>query len=163
MRRKLVGRHPLTIGALILLGLSIYELWVRLEDFQAWTLGVHHLSKVRGTSFLEDMSIIFEVPEMRQMAFKMLYLIAMVIIAIICLVKRNRSKHMWIIFLLAVASGVAGVLLEIYALTSWVQIIKLIPLGLIAAGSIINQVNYRKSRYVNDDIPARQPRYPNRY
>ena len=34
-RRRLSGRHMLTLGALSLLGVSGYELWIRLEDFWA--------------------------------------------------------------------------------------------------------------------------------
>lgn len=155
MRRRLFGRHPLTIGALILLGLSVYEFWVRFEDFRAWFLGVKHLSEVRGTSFIEDLFIIFEVPEMQQMGFKMLYLLAVVIFAVICLICRNRAKFMWTIFLLAIAAGVTGIMLEFYSLTSWLQAIKLIPLALIAYGSISNQINCRKPMYVREDIPER--------
>ena len=157
MRRKLFGRHPLTIGALILLGLSIYEFWVRWEDFQAWFLGIKHLSEVRGTPFIEDLFIVFEVPEMQQMGFKMLYLLAVVIFAIVCLICRNCRRFMWILFLLSIAAGAVGILLEFYSLTSWLQAIKLIPLALIAIGSITNQANYKKPLYIRDDIPDRIP------
>ena len=58
--RPLMGRHPLTVGAVSLLAVSGYELWIRLEDFWAWTSGIRHLSKVRRTPFLEDLAIIFE-------------------------------------------------------------------------------------------------------
>ena len=168
MRRKLAGRHPLTIGALILLGLSVYEFWIRFEDFEAWMLGIHHLSQVRGTSFFEDLGIIFEVPAMRQMAFKMLYLLAVVIFAIVCIICRNRHRGMWIILILAILAGAGGVFLEIYALTSWVQIIKLIPLGLIAVGSITNMArrkkNYRPSERRSEDSEKYSEKYlKNRY
>ena len=138
MRRKLIGRHPLTIGALILLGLSVYEIWIRFDDFQAWITGVKHLSEVRGTPFLEDMRIIFEVPEMRQLGFKMLYLAAAAIFAVICLICRNRSRGMWAMIIFAAAFAVFGIMLDIYAVNTWLQIIKLIPLALIIAGSITN-------------------------
>ena len=45
-RPSLFGRHPLTLGALALLGLSGYELWIRVEDFWAWTSGIRHLSQI---------------------------------------------------------------------------------------------------------------------
>lgn len=144
MKRKLIGRHPLTLGALILLGLSVYEIWIRFDDFQAWLLGVRHLSEVRGTPFLEDLMIIFEVPEMKQLGLKMLYLAAMIIFAVICIFRRSRSRGMWIIFILTILSGAAGVYLEIYAFTSWLQIIKLIPLALMAIGSMSNMVQRKK-------------------
>ena len=35
--------------ALALLVMSAYELWVSLEDFWAWSAGIRHLSKVRGS------------------------------------------------------------------------------------------------------------------
>ena len=160
MRRRLFGRHPLTVGALVLLGLSIYEFWVRWEDFRAWFLGVKHLSEVRGTPFIEDLFIIFEVPEMQQMGFKMLYLVAIAVFAIICLIFRNRRRFMWILFLLSLAAAAGGIMLEFYSLNSWLQAIKLIPLALIAFGSISNQVS-RKPEYIQDDIPARIPQRSN--
>jgi len=146
MRRKLFGRHPLTIGALILLGLSAYELWIRIEDFLAWTQGIRHLSEVRGTSFLEDMKIIFEAPAMRALGFKMLYLAAVIIFAIICLICRNKRRGIWIILLLALAAAAGGVFLEIYSLSGWVQIAKLVPLALIVIGSFSNMLPQRTQR-----------------
>lgn len=146
MRGKLYGRHPLTIGALILLGLSAYELWIRIEDFLAWTQGVRHLSEVRGTSFLEDMKIIFEAPAMQALGFKMLYLIGVIIFAIICLICRNKRRGIWMILLLAIAAGAVGVFLEIYALSGWVQLAKLVPLALIVIGSISNMVPLKTER-----------------
>lgn len=158
MRGKLFGRHPLTIGALILLGLSIYEIWIRFDDFQAWILGVKHLSDVRGTPFLEDLAIIFEVPEMQQLGFKMLYLAAVIIFSIICLARRNRWKGMWLHLLFAFAFAAAGIWLEIYALSTWVQLIKLIPLALIAIGSISNMVLHREQKKLSQkDSPPRIP------
>ena len=73
-RRKLSGRHMLTLGALSLFGVSGYELWIRLEDFWAWTKGIRHLSAVQGTSFVRNMGIIFETPEMRELGYKLLFL-----------------------------------------------------------------------------------------
>lgn len=151
-----MGRHPLTIGAVILLGLSAYELWVRLEDFHAFFLGIHHLSEVRGTSFLEDLSIVFEVPEMRMLGYKMLYLAAVVVFAIVCLVRRNRYRGMWVHLLLAIAAAVCGVFLDIYAFSTWLQIIKLIPLGLIGVGSVINMTHHHRQKKLPGPIPPRQ-------
>ena len=144
MKRKLIGRHPLTLGALILLGLSVYEIWIRFDDFQAWFLGVRHLSEVRGTPFLEDLLIIFEVPEMKQLGLKMLYLAAMIIFAVICIFRRSRPKGMWLIFILTIMSAAGGILLEIYSFASWIQIIKLIPLALMAVGSMSNMAQRKK-------------------
>ena len=79
-RRPLAGRHLLTFGALGLLGVSGYELWIRLEDFWAWTQGIRHLSAVQGTSFISNMGIILEAPEMRALGFKMLFLCAAILI-----------------------------------------------------------------------------------
>ena len=161
MRQRLSGRHPLTAGAIILLGLSVYEVWIRLDDFQAWILGIRHLSEVRGTPFLEDLAIVFEVPAMRAMGLKMLYLLAVVIFAVVCLVRRNRHRGMWLILLLALAAAAGGVFLEIYAFGNWLQIIKFIPLALIVVGSISNMVQPHESadspyRKQPDHIPPRQ-------
>ena len=147
-RRPLHGRHLLTLGALALLGLSGYELWIRLEDFWAWTAGLRHLSEVRGTPFLQDLAIVFEAPEMRQLGFKMLFLLGAIIFAIICLFRRNRARGAWFLLLLDVALAVGGGLLGLYSLhpSDWAQVLKLVPLGLIAAGCIVNMIHRQALR-----------------
>ncbi|MBR6218995.1 MAG: hypothetical protein IKQ80_00360 [Clostridia bacterium] len=141
--RPLCGRHPLTVGALALLAMSGYELWVRLEDFWAWTSGIRHLSKVRGTPFLQDLVIVFEAPEMRSLGFKMLFLLAAIIFAIVCLVRRSRGPGAWVLLGLDVALAGAGAFMGLYSLhpSDWLQGLKLAPLALIAAGCVMNIVH----------------------
>ena len=147
-RRPLHGRHLLTLGALALLGLSGYELWIRLEDFWAWSAGIRHLSQVRGTPFIQDLAIVFEAPEMRQLGFKMLFLLGAVIFAVICLFRRNQAKGAWFLLALDIALAVGGGLLGLYTLrpSDWAQVLKLVPLALIAAGCIVNMVHRRTLR-----------------
>ena len=139
-RRPLHGRHPLTVGAVSLLGVSGYELWVRLEDFWAWPSGIRHLSKVRGTPFLEDLAIIFEAPEMRQLGMKLLFLLLAVVFSAVCVARRNRARGAVALLALDVALAVGGALLELYSLrpSDWAQTLKLVPLALIAVGCVVN-------------------------
>ena len=90
-RRNLNGRHMLTLGALSLLGVSGFELWIRLEDFWAWTQGIRHLSEVQQPSFVRNMSIIFETPSMRDLGYKMLFLCAAILFGLVCLIRRDRA------------------------------------------------------------------------
>lgn len=147
-RRPLHGRHLLTLGALALLGLSGYELWIRLEDFWAWSSGIRHLSQVRGTPFIQDMAIVFEAPEMRRLGFKLLFLLGAVIFAVICLFRRNRAKGAWLLLILDAALAVGGALLGLYSPhpSDWAQALKLAPIALIAAGCVINIVHRRVLR-----------------
>ena len=147
-RRPLLGRHALTLGALALLGLSGYELWIRLEDFWAWTAGIRHLSEVRGTPFIQDLAIVFEAPEMRQLGFKMLFLLGSVIFSITCLVRRIRARGAWLLLILDVALAVGGAILGLYSLrpSDWAQVLKLVPLALIATGCVINMCHRRALR-----------------
>ena len=138
--QRLIGRHPLTLGALLLLGLSGYELWIRLDDFWAWTAGVRHLSQRRGTPFWEDMAIIFETPEMQRLAFQLGFLIAAVIFSAACIIRRRRYAGFWLMIALAVALGAAGLSLGMYAFGGWIQLIKLLPLSMIVAGFTGNGV-----------------------
>lgn len=139
-RPPLFGRHPLTLGALALLGLSGYELWIRVEDFWAWTSGIRHLSQVRGTPFVQDLAIVFEAPEMRQLGYKMLFLLGAVIFAIICVVCRSRGRGAWLLLALDIAVAAGGAVLGLYSPrpSDWAQVLKLVPLGLIAAGCVVN-------------------------
>ena len=139
-RRRLHGRHLLTAGALALLGLSGYELWIRLEDFWAWTRGIRHLSAVRGTAFLEDLAIIFQAPEMRQLGFKMLFLLLTLVFAIVCVCRRNRARGAWLLMILDAGVAAAGAALGLYSLrpSDWAQGLKLAPLALIFLGCAVN-------------------------
>ena len=147
-RRPLLGRHLLTLGALALLGLSGYELWIRLEDFWAWTAGLRHLSQVRGTPFIQDLAIVFEAPEMLQLGFKMLFLLGAVIFSIICLFRRNRAGGAWLLLILDAALAVGGAMLGLYSPhpSDRAQVLKLAPLALIAAGCVINMIHHRALR-----------------
>ena len=148
-RRPLYGRHLLTVGALALLGLSGYELWIRLEDFWAWSSGIRHLSQVRGTPFIQDMAIVFEAPEMRQLGFKMLFLLGAVIFSIICLFRRNRARGAWLLLILDAVLAIGGAVLGLYSIqpSDWAQVLKLAPIALIAAGCVINIVHRQALRH----------------
>ena len=155
-RSPLCGRHPLTVGAVSLLGVSGYELWIRLEDFWAWTEGVRHLSKVRGTPFLEDLSIIFEAPQMRQLGMKLLFLLFAVIFALICVFRRSRGRGAWLLLVLDLAVAGVGAWLGLYSLrlSDWAQTLKLVPLALVAAGCAMNIAHSRAlSRRAREKAP----------
>ena len=92
------GRHPLTLGALARLGLSGYELWIRIEDSWAWSTGIRYLSKVQGTSFVRNMAIILKRPRMQQLSFKMLFLLGAIIFAVICLFRRSIPLAEYLLF-----------------------------------------------------------------
>ena len=142
-RRPMKGRHLLTFGAAGLFGVSIYELWIRLEDFYAWIKGVSHLSTVRGTSFAEDMKIIFETPEMRQMGFKLIFLLITLVFAVICVFRRNHAKYGWALMVMDALVIGAGFWLGLYGFhpSNWAQLLKLVPLIMIPAGCIWNYIH----------------------
>ena len=142
MKRRIrrPGRHPLTLGAVSLFGLSAYELWIRLEDFMAWTSGIRHLSAVRKTPFIEDLSIVFETPEMRALGAKLLFLLLAMIFATVCLARRSRARGAWALIVLDVALAVAGGFLGLYTfrLDNLAQLLKLVPMLLILVGCATN-------------------------
>lgn len=151
----LCGRHPLTLGSVSLLGLSGYELWVRLEDFWAWTRGIRHLSRVRKTPFLEDLAIIFEAPEMRQLGLKLLFLALAVVFALVCIFRRNRPRGAWLLLLLDGALAGTGAWLGLYSLhpTDWAQGLKLAPMALVAVGCVMNIAHDRALATRRPDMP----------
>ena len=77
---------------------------------------------------------------MRQLGFKMLFLLGSVIFSIICLFRRNRARGAWLLLILDVALAVGGAILGLYSLrpSDWAQVLKLVPLALIATGCVIN-------------------------
>ena len=142
-RRPLSGRHLITLGALSLFGVSGYELWIRLEDFWAWTKGIRHLSAVQQTSFINNMAIIFETPEMRQLGYKLLFLCFTVLFSLICLIRRNRARGAWVLMIQDAAVAAGGWYQGVYGFkpTDRAQTLKLIPLILIMAGCITNLIH----------------------
>lgn len=166
-RRPLHGRHALTVGALSLLGVSGYELWIRWEDFWAWTAGVRHLSARRGTPFLEDLAIVFEAPEMQQLGYKMGFLGLVIIFALICLLRRNRARGAWFLMVLDLVAAGTGGFLGLYTLhpASWAQVLKLVPMALIFLGCAENIIQRavrrrrrRKRREAEGEKPEREER-----
>lgn len=157
-RRPLCGRHLAALGAIALAAQSGYELWIRFEDFWAWTAGIRHLSAVRGTPFWEDLAIVFEAPEMRALGCKLVFLLVTALFALICLIRRSRARGAWLIILLDLAAVAAGVWLGVYGLhpTDWAQTVKLLPLALILAGNIANIIHRATLRRASRD--PREPR-----
>jgi|GEM_PF-2224631 len=143
------GRHIVTLGTLALIAVSGYELWIRLEDFWAWSAGVRHLSEVRGTPFIQDMAIIFETPEMRALAGKLLFLLGAIVFAAICLARRNRTTGAWALIVLDLALAAGGVALGVYGLhpSEWAQTAKLLPLAAILVGVVMNLADRAVRRY----------------
>ena len=141
--RRLSGRYLVMLGALALLIWASYELWIRLEDFWAWTSGVRHLSQVRGDPFIENMAILFEDPAMRALGYKLLFLICAILFSIICLIRRSRARGGWLIILMAIAVAAFGQILGLYSLspTDWAQDLKVLPLLLICAGIVVNFIH----------------------
>ncbi len=139
-QRKLWGRHAVTLGALALLGLSGYELWIRLEDFRAWMKGIKHLSEELGEPFLKIIRIIFEEPDMRKLGLKLLFLVFACLFSLICLLRRDRARGAWVILAADVCLVACGVLLGLFTLRimDWSQTWKLLPLLLIAFGCLAN-------------------------
>ena len=155
----------LTLGALSLMALSGYELWIRVEDFWAWTAGVRHLSRVRGTSFIEDLGIIFQVPEMRALGCKLAFLLVTLVFALICLIRRSRARGGWFLILLDIATAGFGLWLGLYTFdpSNWMQLLKLAPLALILAGCVTNYIHRgilrrrRRERHEGPPEPGHEP------
>ena len=144
--RSLIGRHPMTLGAIGLHNLSDYELWIRLETFIAWFKGLRHLSSVRGTSFLEDMIIVFETPELRLSTLTMLFQLACAVFGLVCIIRRDRARGAWVLFGIAAALAGAGFALGTYSFFGTAQLLKLIPLALIMVGCVVNRAQRRFRR-----------------
>ncbi|MBO2517288.1 MAG: hypothetical protein CW338_08475 [Clostridiales bacterium] len=146
MRVKYDGRGLLQLGALTLLGLSGYELYIRLDDFSRWTAGIRALSAARQQSFIENMWLAFQAPEMKGLGNILIFLACSVILSLLCLLLCNRPKAGY--FLIPAAAGLfcIGTLLPgvmVFGFGALLQWIKLIPLGLIVLGCAINMIEGR--------------------
>ena len=77
---------------------------------------------------------------MRQLGYKLLFLLGAVIFSILCLCLRNRGGAAWSLLALDLATAGGGAALGLYSLhpSDWLQVLKLVPLALIAAGGVIN-------------------------
>ena len=143
-RKRYCGRHLMLIGALALLVWAGYELWIRMDDFQAWTSGVRYMSAARQESFLGNLSLILQAPEMRELTRKLLFLIGCAAFSVVALCLRSRPCADVVLFVLDAALIGCGCYLKIFRINFSLlpQTLKLIPLLLILAGCVLNFVQF---------------------
>ena len=143
MRVKYDGRGMLLSGALLLLALSGYELYVRLDDFSRMVDGVRYLSAVKNESFVENLLITLEAPGMVSLRNILIFLSACVILSLVCLLCSNRPRAGVPVMLLDAAVFLSGLLLKgvaVFTFAGLLQWVKLFPLLLILIGAAVNLI-----------------------
>lgn len=167
-RRRYCGRHLMLIGAFALLVWAGYELWIRLDDFHAWTSGVRYMSAARQESFLGNLSLILQAPEMRELTRKLLFLAGCILFSVLAICLRSRPRADVAVFVLDAALIVCGCALSMFKISFSLltQTLKLIPLLLILVGCVMNFVQFfirrrRRRRRLERKKPHRQA--PRRY
>lgn len=166
--RRYCGRHLMLLGAVALLIWAGYELWIRIDDFRAWTGGVRYMSALRQESFLENLRLILEAPEMRELTRKMLFLAGCVVFSGIGICLRNKPRADVAVFLLDAALIVWGRSLKLFEINFSLlpQTLKVIPLLLILAGCVLNFIQYcvrmrrrrRRRMMKKHPVPESRPR-----
>lgn len=160
-RRRYMGRHLMTLGAIALLIWAGYELWIRLDDFRAWTDGVKYMSAKKGESFAENMLLIFEAPGMRELSRKMLFLLGCGVFSVVSLCLRNRPRADLLVLTLDAALIVCGALLGMFQMemSRLMQLLKLLPLLMIAGACVMNYTQFcirrRRRRRKKQHSPRR--------
>ncbi|MBQ8082374.1 MAG: hypothetical protein IJ240_10820 [Clostridia bacterium] len=147
LKKKYSGRSLISLGAAALLVWSGYELSIRAEDTAAWIDGLRYLSRARQQSVWDNLALMMGSPAMRALAYKLLFLSGCVLLALICLIVRNRPKASVPLLLFTLLAGYGGWSLGLYP-GQWsnaLQWLKLAPLLLILAGCLVNlfQAVYR--------------------
>lgn len=162
-RRRYCGRHLMLLGALALLVWAGYELWIRIDDFQAWTSGVRYMSAARQESFLGNLSLVLQAPEMRELTRKILFLAGCVLFSVLAICLRSRPRADVAVFVLDAALIACGCYLKIFAINFSLlpQTLKLIPLLLILVGCVMNFVQFCiRRRRRRHRLERKKPHHP---
>lgn len=163
MRVKYSGRGIIQLGALLLMALCGYELYIRLDDFRRWTEGIRFLSKARGENFFENMGIILQAESMVELRNILIFLVCCVLFSLFCVIFCNRPKAAYALIPADAGIILLGALLKgvmVFGFGFLAQWLKLIPLLLILAGCVINlfegkiAARYWKDHGRQESVPA---------
>lgn len=163
MRVKYSGRGIIQLGALLLMALCGYELYIRLDDFRRWTEGIRFLSKARGENFFENMGIILQAESMAELRNILIFLVCCVLFSLFCVILCNRPKAAYALIPADAGIILLGALLKgvmVFGFGFLAQWLKLIPLLLILAGCVINLIEgkiaarYWKDHGRQESVPA---------
>ena len=155
MKRRYAGRHLFTLGAILLLTWAGYELYARLDTIW-WALsGLWRMCSNENIPFRRALSY-FD-PSMFRLV---LFLFCCVVYALFCIALRNRPRGAYLILLLGVALAWFG--LDYLGLlgSGRLELLKLIPLLMIAAGCLINLIQFYFGRYDERGSRMRHRRRP---
>ncbi len=158
-QRKCAGRQLLFWGSLVLWVTAGYECYGRMDTL-VWTVkGVYNLCRHEGVNFLRAWTY-FE-PGMFELVS---YLCVCAVVGLLGVLLRNKARAGYF-FLGAVAAIFCWgwLKLGLYDWRSMLQIrnLQLIPMAMIALGSVINMVQFYR-QYTHrrkDERDARRPRY----
>ena len=141
MKKLFSGRHPLTIGSILLLIWSLLEVYFRLDTIW-WALsGLMNLCVNEGIPF--NRAVGYFDPSM---FYLVIFTIVCLIFAILCLVFRNRPKAGYFMMLSATAIGGVGLFRLDLLGTLPVGYLKIIPFALIIIGSVMNIIQFNRRR-----------------
>lgn len=163
MRVKYSGRGIIQLGALLLMALCGYELYIRLDDFRRWTEGIRFLSEARGENFFENMGIILQAESMVELRNILIFLVCCVLFSLFCVIFCNKPKAAYALIPADIGIILLGALLKgvmVFGFGVLAQWLKLIPLLLVLAGCVINLIQgkiaarYRKEHSRPQVSPA---------
>ena len=150
---KYDGRRMLFCGALLLLALSGYELYIRMDDLIRFISSIRYMSEVKKESFINNITLVMQAPSMEGLKDILLFLMLCSLLSVICLICCNRPMASLLVIPLDAAVflfGLIGRPLFIFTFSGLMQLIKLVPIVLIFAGSVINLTEkglaYRKAK-----------------
>ena len=155
------GRELIRLGALLLLILSAYELYIRLDDLRRVIAGIRYACAELGVSEMKFISLLFEAEEMKEYTGILVYLLLCCVLAVLGVILGNRPKAAAFVLLPLTAAVLAAGFFSAGTLTLdfsvFLQAIKLLPFLLILAGTAVNLLEERiAKRYgQNGNMPAR--------
>ena len=153
------GSRLIIIGGIALILMSAYTLYVQLETSWAWLQGIFNASRVQGTSALGQLGIMFQTtPALRLLISQILFLLAMVIIAVIAISVRRRVAACAILLPVLALAYWAGCSLNLYPERwgSWIFMLRAAPVALLAVGCLLQIIDVLRLRRQNGR-PAYQP------
>lgn len=154
MRVKYSGRGIIQLGALLLMALCGYELYIRLDDFRRWTEGIRFMSEARGENFFENMGIILQAESMVELRNILIFLVCCVLFSLFCVIFCNRPKAAYALIPADIGIILLGALLKgvmVFGFGFLAEWLKLIPLLLILTGCVINLIQGKIAARYRDE------------
>lgn len=137
VQRPQWGARLMLYGAVALILASGFSLYNQVDTSRDWLDGLIRSNQHMGTSWVNQLVLMFQTsPRMQNLAARMLYLLALVVVAILVMLLRRRTPACGVLILVCLGCFWGGQVLGLYSLRpdDWLRLLYAAPLAVIILG-----------------------------